>query len=255
MVEPPIGFLPGFGPLILQLLAEVFTHRGCASSCPGLCASSPATILALLSLPRSIRHSSDSTRAITLSGPESQVISAGLQAPFRQRVDQTGPACGEWTAQDPRQTKSGRTPSLCGHGRPGARRALRVETSSRLRARSAENVCWLLRSGRHPPNRVQVRMAIMLGHLLAATVRPSKATAAGLVLGNRLIQSNECLTTISRRISKTRLCASAPISRRKCASAWCKRQSESSRRKTTDSASGRSLRDSAGLLASHHACR
>jgi hypothetical protein len=28
MVEPPIGFLPGFGPLISQLLAEVFTHQG-----------------------------------------------------------------------------------------------------------------------------------------------------------------------------------------------------------------------------------
>src|SRR5271165_4862884 len=63
-----------------------------------------------------------SNQLMTLSGPGWQVVSVGLQAPFRQRVDQTDLTCGARTAQDPPQTRFGTIPSLFGHELPVVRR-------------------------------------------------------------------------------------------------------------------------------------
>ena len=56
------------------------------------------------------------------------MISAGLQAPFRQQVDQTELKCGERTAQDPLQTKFGKIPLPSGHELPVVRREKDVLT-------------------------------------------------------------------------------------------------------------------------------
>ena len=56
------------------------------------------------------------------------MASAGLQAPFRQRVDQTDLTCVAPTAQDPPQTRFGKIPSPFWHGLPVVRREQDVLT-------------------------------------------------------------------------------------------------------------------------------
>ena len=123
MIKPPIAFLPTLSLLTPKLFAKIFTNERMGIQMPRIMRIfSPRGVLLFLTWRESFATRLGSNQLMTLSGQESQAISAELQAPFRQPADQRDLTSGEPTAQDPLQARFGKIPLLFGHGLPVVRR-------------------------------------------------------------------------------------------------------------------------------------